>query len=118
MAPITESVGSGPSEADFEGPAFVLLDDAEVPVTIALHGMVQPIDGVFRWYGRIQPSAELDAAIGTGNRPGRLRTSFGSADAVFGDRDFWDRYRVTGNSRPPFPTPFDSTVTDNTEAPR
>jgi hypothetical protein len=107
VSPITEPADAEPHNADFIGPAVVLLDGAEYPVRVQLHGLVQPIDGVFRWYGRIDPSAELDAAIGTGSRPGRLRTSFGSAAAVIGDRDFWDRYRVTGHSRPPFRTPFD-----------
>jgi hypothetical protein len=116
VSPVTEPpepTESGPNDPDFAGPDFagpgvVLLDGAEYPVTVALHGVVQPIDGIFRWYGRIEPSAELDAAVGAGNRPGRLRTSHGVADAVIGERDFWARYRLTGRGRPPFPTPFDS----------
>ena len=94
------------SPPDFAGPATVVVDDAEFPVTVELRGIVQPIDGIYRWYGRVAPSSDLDAAVGIRNRPVRVRTDVGEAEAVIGDRDFWSRYRLTGRSRPPFRTDY------------
>lgn len=98
------------SPPDFTGPATVVVDDAEFSVTVELRGVVQPIDGIYRWYGRVAPSPELDAAVGTGNRPVRVRTAVGEAEAVIGDKDFWNRYRLTGRSRPPFRTDYGDTA--------
>ncbi|MCX5041854.1 DUF4873 domain-containing protein [Aldersonia sp. NBC_00410] len=112
MTARTDPANPGTPAPGYAGPAAVVIDGAEYPVTVELRGTVQPIDGIFRWYGRVAPCPELDAAIGGGNRPGRLRTPAGEADATIGDRDFWDRYRVTGRGRPPFETPFDRARSD------
>ena len=89
-------------EAGYAGPAEVAFDDTSPAVTVdvTLRGVFQPIDGRFRWYGRI---ADHDGLAGV--TPGAsvvLRTPEGSAQGRLSDRDPWGRYRVSGTGRPPF----------------
>ncbi|HET6699069.1 MAG TPA: DUF4873 domain-containing protein [Nocardioidaceae bacterium] len=110
-------------EEEYAGPAEVLLDgeDGEprgnrdgdpgdpgkeeaLPVTVTLRGMFQPIDGRYRWYGRIDQDDRLDARVSSGGTV-TLRTPHGSAPARLSDRDPWGRFRVTGTGAPPFPVP-------------
>ena len=87
-------------QAEYDGPAVVLLDGASHEVTVALRGVFQPIDGRFRWYGRVAATPLLaDARSGA---TVRLRTEHGEADARLSDVDPWGRFRVAGTGRPPF----------------
>ncbi|MGA4792190.1 DUF4873 domain-containing protein [Nocardia sp. AB354] len=89
-------------DADYLGPAVVVLDDREFTVRVRLRGHRQPIDGIYRWYGRVDPDAALDAAAGNRKRRVTLRTTEGAANAILGDRDFWGRLRLVGHSAPPY----------------
>lgn len=92
-------------EADYHGPGVVVLDGHEYPVHVRLNGHHQPIDGVYRWYGRIDPDPALDAATGSRKHRVEIRTPEGKAAAALGDRDFWGRLRITGRSVPPYRIP-------------
>lgn len=67
-----------------------------------LRGRRQPIDGIYRWYGRVDPDAALNAAAGTRKQRVELRTTEGAAAAILGDRDFRGRLRLIGHSAPPY----------------
>jgi hypothetical protein len=92
-----------PDEDGYRGPAEVLIGADTVPVRVELRGFFQPIDGLFHWYGRIAANPELDRLV-SGNRASVvLRTPSGERPAELSDPDLWGRYRVAGESTPPFP---------------
>jgi hypothetical protein len=87
-------------EDGYQGEAVLLLDGAELTVTVTLRGNFEPVDGRYHWYGRIQPHASLAS-----RKDVVLRTPVGEAAGTLSDPDPWGRYRVSGTSRPPFPIP-------------
>ena len=90
----------GPEEA-YDGPAELVCADTTVAVSASLRSVFQPIDGHLHWYGRLQPSPDVDALVRSGGEA-LLRTPTGEARARLSDVDPWGRYRVTGTGRPPF----------------
>nr|WP_042189884.1 DUF4873 domain-containing protein [Kibdelosporangium sp. MJ126-NF4]CEL18950.1 possible flavin binding monooxygenase [Kibdelosporangium sp. MJ126-NF4]CTQ95247.1 possible flavin binding monooxygenase [Kibdelosporangium sp. MJ126-NF4] len=91
-------------EEGYTGPATLLVGDKELTVEIQLRGHFQPIDGFYRWYGRITENAELSELAGGKKLKATVRTPEGEAVAELSDPDPWNRYRVMGTSRPPFTT--------------
>lgn len=87
------------SEA-YDGPAVVLVDDVEHPVSVTLRGAFSPLDGHFHWYGRVGSGAAL-AEVRSGTAV-TLHTPHGHAPARLSDQDPWGRFRLTGTGRPPF----------------
>jgi Domain of unknown function (DUF4873) len=86
----------------YVGPATVLIGADEVPVRVDLRGYFQPIDGRFHWYGRVAANPELAARV-TGTRADVvLRTPHGERPAELSDPDLWGRFRISGESTPPF----------------
>jgi hypothetical protein len=87
-------------------PAVVTADGQEIPVEVHLTGHIQPIDGSFRWYGRIARHPEVTALHNAGKKevtvqlPGCTATK-----ARLTEIDPWGNIRVTGTGRPPFPMP-------------
>jgi hypothetical protein len=92
-------------EDGYQGPATLIIDERELPVEVELRGHFQPIDGRYRWYGRVRPDAELSELVGGRKRAAVLRTPLGEAQGELGDPDPWDRYRIQGASTPPFTVP-------------
>lgn len=92
-------------EDGYRGEATLVLDGAELPVTVTLRGNFEPVDGRYHWYGRIQADDALTARLGTRKGSGVLRTPFGEAPGTLSDPDTWGRYRISGTSRPPFSVP-------------
>jgi hypothetical protein len=95
----------GMPDEGYRGPATLVVEGAEFAVRVDLRGHFQPIDGRYRWYGRVEAHEELTAALGGKKRPAEVRTRHGSATGELSDPDPWQRYRVMGTSRPPFPVP-------------
>lgn len=89
----------------YTGPATVILDGAEVEVSVQLRGHFQPIDGFYHWYGRIAANDALTKLVGDVKRTAELRTPEGQATGEIADPDPWRRLRITGTSRPPFHVP-------------
>ncbi|OZC90753.1 hypothetical protein CH254_07525 [Rhodococcus sp. 06-412-2C] len=92
---------------DYRGPAMLTFDNpaAEFDVQIDLRGHSQPIDGIFRWYGRVRPHEALQGfmeAAGS-SRKGRLSTDSGDVPVLVSDVDPWGRYRLQGTGMPPYP---------------
>jgi hypothetical protein len=92
-------------EDGYRGPATLSVDGAELVVKVDLRGYFQPIDGYYRWYGRISRHEQLDELLKGRKRRAQLRTPQGSAVGELSDPDPWGRYRVLGTSTPPFHPP-------------
>lgn len=89
-------------EDGYSGTATLLLGETELDVRVELRGHFQPIDGYYRWYGRIRTDERLSDLAGGKKRKVEIRTPEGSAHGEISDPDPWDRYRIMGVSRPPF----------------
>jgi hypothetical protein len=89
----------------YTGPATLVVDEREVAVEVDLRGHFQPIDGRYHWYGRLRANSELDELVGGRKRTALLRTDEGEATGEVSDPDPWQRYRITGISKPPFTVP-------------
>ncbi|HEY2696460.1 MAG TPA: DUF4873 domain-containing protein [Pseudonocardiaceae bacterium] len=92
-------------EDGYTGPATLIIDEWELAVDVELRGHFQPIDGRYRWYGRVRQNAELSALLAGRKRAAALRTPGGEAEGELSDPDPWDRYRIMGASTPPFAVP-------------
>ena len=90
------------AEEGYTGPATLIAEGTEVPVRAVLRGYFQPIDGRYHWYGRLDADDAVTSLVEGGRRELLLRTPDGEATATLSDPDPWQRYRVTGTSRPPF----------------
>lgn len=108
--PTPSSAPSFDDEDGYQGPATVVVDDADLAVEVDLRGHFEPIDGRYRWYGRVRENAELDRLLAGRKRAARLRTPHGTAPGELSDPDTWGRYRIMGASTPPFPIPTESTI--------
>jgi hypothetical protein len=86
----------------YDGPAGLTVGQQEFEVHVHLRGLFQPIDGRYRWYGRVDRHAELTAALRGGRAAGLVTTPAGTAPCELSDLDPWHRYRITGISTPPF----------------
>jgi hypothetical protein len=93
-------------EDGYQGSATLIIDGQELPVEVELRGHFQPIDGRYRWYGRVRRNAELSTLVGGRKRAAVLRTPAGEAEGELSDPDPWDRYRIMGASTPPFAVPM------------
>lgn len=92
-------------EDGYTGAATLRVADTELAVTVVLAGNFEPVDGRYHWYGRVGANQELTALVGARRPDGVLRTPHGTATGRLADPDPWDRYRISGTGRPPFPVP-------------
>ncbi|MFF7360783.1 DUF4873 domain-containing protein [Streptomyces sp. NPDC008125] len=91
----------------YEGPAVLVVEDrAEFTLRARLTGRFQPLDGRYRWYGRLEAHEELTRLVGNGSAGVVLRTAEGDAVGRITEPDLWNRYRIEGTSVPPFRVPF------------
>jgi hypothetical protein len=86
----------------YTGEALLVDGEREVRVRAVLRGHFQPIDGRYHWYGRLDADPAVTGLVEGGRKELVLRTPEGEATATLSDPDPWQRYRVTGISRPPF----------------
>lgn len=89
----------------YDGPAELTIDGVTLRVRVTLRGAFEPVDGRYHWYGRIAAHEDLTALVGTRKPDAAVRTPSGEAVGVLSDPDTWNRYRITGTSRPPFEIP-------------
>jgi hypothetical protein len=92
-------------EDGYTGTATLVVEGTELEVEVQLRGHFQPIDGYYRWYGRIAANDHLTELAGGRKKPAQIRTPDGSAHGEISDPDPWNRYRITGRSTPPFHVP-------------
>jgi hypothetical protein len=89
----------------YEGTVTLLVAGSRYELTARLGGYFQPLDGHYRWYGRLEPNDELTRLIGGGTREVTLLTPDGEVSARIADPDVWGRYRIEGSGMPPFRVP-------------
>jgi hypothetical protein len=92
-------------EDGYTGTATLVVEATEIPVEVDLRGHFQPIDGYYRWYGRITVNEQLATLSGGKKLPVEIRTPTHSAKGEISDPDPWGRYRIMGTSTPPFHVP-------------
>lgn len=86
----------------YTGPARLTVGADRFDVRVDLRGHFEPIDGRYHWYGRIAKNDALTKALGNSRAAGLLETGEGSSPCELAEPDLWDRYRITGQSTPPF----------------
>jgi hypothetical protein len=92
-------------EDGYSGAATLLVEGTGIAVDVQLRGQFQPIDGYYRWYGRIAANERLSALAQGRKKQAEIRTPEGTARGEISDPDPWDRYRIMGTSTPPFTVP-------------
>ena len=91
-------------ETGYDGNAVLLVGDQAIDVVVHLDGHLEPLDGLFHWYGRIESSAAVAAAKDGGATTGELVIGSGTAAAVrLAEYDPWGHVQVTGTGAPPYP---------------
>jgi hypothetical protein len=88
----------------YEGPATLHVDSQSLHVNVALDGHLEPLDGKYHWYGRIQRSAGVVAAKDAGATTGTLVIGAGApAELRLAEYDAWGHVQVNGIGAPPYP---------------
>jgi Domain of unknown function (DUF4873) len=90
-------------EDGYAGHAELLIGTQRLDVQVELRGFFQPIDGRYHWYGRIAADDRIAALVTGGRAEAVLDVGHGPAPCELAEPDLWGRYRVTGQSTPPFP---------------
>ena len=92
--------------SDFIGPATIIVRGTEIPAQVEIKGYREPIDGIYRWIGRIEPNDALTEILaGEQRTKATIRTAHSARPAYLGDPDPWNRYRIIGKSTPPYHVP-------------
>lgn len=89
-------------EDGYEGRAALIAGAEVVPVSVTLTGRFDPIEGRYRWYGRVTADERVTALLEAGTRGVVLSTPFAEVAATLGDVDPWGRVRVGGVGTAPF----------------
>ena len=92
-------------DLDYSGEGTLVCRGKEIAVGVKIKGYFQPLNGLYTWYGRIDKNDALHAALSGMRTVAVFATPEGRAECVVGDPDFWDRYRISGTSRPPYHIP-------------
>lgn len=88
----------------FSGEATLIVGDQALPVTVHLDGHLEPLDGRFHWYGRIERSAAVAAVKDAGATAGTLSIGGATpAEVRLAEYDFWRHVQVKGTGAPPYP---------------
>ncbi|GAA3814545.1 DUF4873 domain-containing protein [Nocardioides panacisoli] len=91
-------------ESGYAGPARLVLGGDQLDVTVRLAGHLEPLDGRFHWYGRIERTADVVALKDGGAVTGELAIGDrGPAAVRLAEYDAWGHVLVTGVGAPPYP---------------
>ncbi|GAB10090.1 flavin-containing monooxygenase [Gordonia araii NBRC 100433] len=89
--------------SDYIGDATIIVRGTEVPAQVELRGYREPIDGVYRWIGRVTANEQLSEILGDAQRTKVIvKTEHSAQPAFIGDPDPWNRYRIISKSTPPY----------------
>jgi hypothetical protein len=90
--------------AGYDGEATLIVGDGEVAVTVHLDGHLEPLDGRFHWYGRIERSDAVRAIKDAGTTTAELAIDDGQpAELRLAEYDPWGHVQVKGVGVPPYP---------------
>lgn len=94
-----------PAEDDgYRGPAVLRVGDDDVAVTVHLAGHLEPLDGRFHWYGRVQRDDAVTAAKAAGAVQAVLTVPGGRpTKGRLAELDAWGNVQVSGTGAPPYP---------------
>jgi len=88
----------------FSGAANLSVSDQVLEVTVHLDGHLEPLDGRFHWYGRIERSAAVAAIKDAGTTAGVLSIGGATpAELRLAEYDPWGHLQVKGMGTPPYP---------------
>ncbi len=91
-------------DTGYDGEATLIVDDQPIAVTVHLDGHLEPLDGLFHWYGRIERSTAVAAVKDSGARTAALVIGAGEpAEVRLAEYDPWEHIQVNGTGRPPYP---------------
>lgn len=91
-------------EDEYQGEATLIAGETELAVRIHLGGNIQPLDGSYRWYGRITRDEAVTELHAGGVRDVSIRVPGGTdTPAKLAEIDPFGNARVTGTGRPPHP---------------
>jgi hypothetical protein len=74
-----------------------------IDVDVTLTGHLEPLDGLYHWYGRVQRNEALNLAKASGAT--EIALSIGDGHPVparLAEHDAWGNLRITGTGQPPF----------------
>ena len=105
------SLAEREDDTEYRGPGVLTSGDLAVAVEIFLNGHIEPVDGLYHWYGRVVGDG-VDAAKRRNRAPLFLTIGDGpEVPAALAERDPWGHYRISGVGTPPFPlTPVEVEV--------
>ena len=88
----------------YDGEATLVVGDQTIQAIVHLDGHLEPLDGRFHWYGRIERSAAVAAAKDAGATAGVLAIDGGApAELRLAEYDPWGHVQVNGTGAPPYP---------------
>ena len=88
----------------YDGEATLVAGDEAIAVVVHLDGHLEPLDGRFHWYGRIERSARVAAVKDAGVSTAMLVIGDGApAELRLAEYDPWGHVRVKGAGQPPYP---------------
>lgn len=96
-----------PGEDDgYAGPAVLRVDGRDLAVRVRLAGHLEPVDGRYHWYGRVERTDAVVAAKDGGATRAELVVDRGPAAALrLAEYDAWGNVLVSGVGAPPYPLP-------------
>ena len=90
-------------EDGYTGAAVLRVGTDQLHVQVDLRGFFQPIDGRYHWYGRLAADPRVDQLVTGGRATAVLKTEHGVSPCELAEQDLWGRFRISGESTPPFP---------------
>lgn len=88
----------------FSGEASLIVGDRVMDVVVHLDGHLEPLDGRFHWYGRIERCAAVEAVKDAGATTGLLVVGeLPPAELRLAEYDPWGHVQVKGVGAPPYP---------------
>ncbi|KIH97913.1 monooxygenase [Streptomonospora alba] len=98
--------GMGDDEEEYHGPATLVAGGAEAEVEVHVSGHFDPLEGGYRWVGRVSADPVADAAYTSGDTAIVLRTPEGhEGRGKLAETNVWGGYRIVGSGTPPFAVP-------------
>ncbi|WP_183093083.1 DUF4873 domain-containing protein [Nocardioides stalactiti] len=93
-----------PDDGDgYDGPATLLVGGEVLAVAVHLAGHLEPLDGLYHWYGRIDGTPDVVALKEGGATTGELAIGDRAPAPVrLAELDVWGHVQVNGAGAPPY----------------